>query len=648
MGASGLRLGWLLPLVVLAVGGCSSEDEELFGTGTRTSDGGRAGDGGAGGAGGTPLPDGVLGVPNVDDDDEDGQADWLQAPFEADDDLASWSLPPERLADLGGLDSIELALAGDVDGVRLWKDDTIVLGVGSEAEPIVEHVLRADDSGAELVVEFGDFHRQATLTVVALDGANAELDRFDVALLSAQLVIQHHLQATERVYGVRTGSNDAMVSGLASAAGSSFVAIESYDPWIQDELQWAAATAPAMRLDVAMDSIRDRELDSFVKSLQAPDVQPITWGPAGAATTEDKFGNLEVTPPHTAGGTDYGLGRIYYGAKGTLGPNQELTAFLAEQSVQAPFALDTSWLCIGHVDEFVTFVPAPSSAKGFVVLFADVDAGYEVLEAMEPSTALPRYAATHGYGSVGAIVADAALRTLNEQVQIDHLDPLRAQLMAELDLAETDLVRVPALFERWGYCPYGSEPIEVVALVPALVNLAVVTLPDEPVTLLVPDPFLRPSGAAQSTDPLVQAFTSLMPAGVEVVFLDDWFSYHAGGGEVHCGTSVARTPAGHGFVQTRRPMPPSSRGVPARREPAVVAGLPAPIPTRAGTLRFVDPSLWGSTEARDRLLGALDRAHSTAVRAAIVEALPRTATGWAPALVAHLEREPDPALRKLV
>lgn len=33
--------------------------------------------------------------------------------------------------------------------------------------------------------------------------------------------------------------------------------------------------------------------------------------------------------------------------------------FLWAQKVQEPVALFSDWLCVGHVDEFMTFVPAP-------------------------------------------------------------------------------------------------------------------------------------------------------------------------------------------------------------------------------------------------------------------------------------------------
>ena len=36
-----------------------------------------------------------------------------------------------------------------------------------------------------------------------------------------------------------------------------------------------------------------------------------------------------------------------------------LQHFLRAQKVQEPIALYSDWLLVGHVDEFMTFVPAP-------------------------------------------------------------------------------------------------------------------------------------------------------------------------------------------------------------------------------------------------------------------------------------------------
>lgn len=41
--------------------------------------------------------------------------------------------------------------------------------------------------------------------------------------------------------------------------------------------------------------------------------------------------------------------------------------FLWAQKVQEPVALFSDWLCVGHIDEFMTFVPAPDRKVDVVV-----------------------------------------------------------------------------------------------------------------------------------------------------------------------------------------------------------------------------------------------------------------------------------------
>ena len=59
--------------------------------------------------------------------------------------------------------------------------------------------------------------------------------------------------------------------------------------------------------------------------------------------------------------------------------------------------------------------------------------------------------------------------------------------------------------------------------------------------LFTADPFFRAT-TDQGSDPIISAFRSLMPAGMELHFLDNWDVYHMALGEVHCGTNVRRTP----------------------------------------------------------------------------------------------------------
>ena len=215
-----------------------------------------------------------------------------------------------------------------------------------------------------------------------------------------------------------------------------------------------------------------------------------------------------------------------------------LANFLDSQSVQAPFEVDTTWLCVGHVDEFSTFIPDPGSEKGFKFLYADTNEAWALLEAMDPATSLPRYLDTHGHGTVGEIVNDTELRTRNDGIQANYLDPILTQYKTEFGLTDDDIILIPSLFEQCGGPGYN------VALTPGTPNLIVGTGADG-IKLIVPDTFVRTDDNDQAADPFIADFRARMPASYapeDIIFTDDWYVYHAGLGEVHCGTNVRRTP----------------------------------------------------------------------------------------------------------
>lgn len=87
-------------------------------------------------------------------------------------------------------------------------------------------------------------------------------------------------------------------------------------------------------------------------------------------------GNVEVTPPLPG----HPLGRIVVG--------EDMPAlqkdFLARQHVQAPLIeLDTSWLVVGHVDEFVNFAPDFSGEGNWRVVFSDTELAFDILQTVD-------------------------------------------------------------------------------------------------------------------------------------------------------------------------------------------------------------------------------------------------------------------------
>lgn len=495
---------------------------------------------------GDPIPSGwafedAIGVINSDDDDESGKRDWLKPPHESDDDLVMWMMPADAFDEFADGDTVELLLDGPApERVRMWRGDTPVIGHDSD-EIHMSYTFAPSGGDEHFWVEFDDYGTTHTLTINHLDSNGAVVESAEVRLRSAPLLMNHHLQPAEFVWAVSVNSNDAFIGTYQSELGDKFAAVSGGsvggDVWIQDEVEFATGTSPNHRINIIIDSIRDRGLDNFPDQIVQPNFFKNTWGIPGTQTSADSFGNLECSPPVTVNGVEYPFGRIYYGKTPSWGINDVIDEFLESQEIQDPVQLDTEWLCVGHVDEFSTFVPDPNSAKGFKLLYADVDAAFDLLESLPANMQLPRYGNGHGYPSVGSMLSDIGLRAENEDLRDDHLAYNKQIFMTEFGLDESDIIGIPTLFERVQGCQGG-----VAALMPGMVNLIVANFEGETPKLFVPDPFFRSTINDQSTDPLLAAFRDLMPEGLECVFTDDWYTYHMALGEVHCGTNVLREP----------------------------------------------------------------------------------------------------------
>lgn len=491
--------------------------------------------------------DDVFGVPNLDDDDRDRVADWSQlGEASGDNERAGLRIPASLLAPAtakGG--SFSLTLRSGQEDLRVWSEGSVVLGATAGGSITrVEVPASAEDVLYE--VEFRDLLSEGWITARA-ERDGAETWSAEVRLLASPYVHSHHGLAAEALWAVESNywgvSNSAMIDELESTLGSLFVAINGSryleDVWVQDEFDFGTLLSPDGRVDYILDSVRNREIDPYDEAeWLEPDVVIASYGRPSTAASFDYFGNLEATPPLEAEGVSYPLGRVYYGGEGRNAPQAELLDFLDAQRVQPPLAWDSSWLCVGHIDEFVSFVPDPTRPKGFKVAIADVDAAWDLIDGLSASQAIPRYRTLHGYSTIGGLQEDRALRSLNEDIQKDEVDPVRERIMADLDLEEDDFIRVPALWEE----PRGCGRY-VAALIPGIVNLAVFGTDPEHPYLLIADPYLRGSGEPESSDPLIAALASLWPPTATPVYLDDWNVYHAMLGEVHCGSVTRRTPS---------------------------------------------------------------------------------------------------------
>lgn len=481
-------------------------------------------------------------LPNIDDDRGDGVPDGT-APLPEDDELLPMRFRPAALRGGG------LSLTVEDEGLRLWGRGEL-LAEGAGAEVHLDRSWEEDPVYVEVTDEVGF---RGAITARAWSRRGEERSELRLPVLGSPLVLGHHLQPAEQVWVTqiprwvdRFWNNTEMIRDYRRILGSEVLMLLEpldvmFDVWVQDEVEIGSLSIPGQDRVAVINSVRDGGLDEFAWSLLGPDQGLVRWGDPDEATTFDSLGNLEASPPVEVDGVLYPLGRIYLGDDGTFGPVPELVEGLEAQAVQAPIHLDTSWLCVGHVDEFVSFIPDPASPKGFRVVWADPQLAYRILDDLPPDRALPRYAPRsmelgHGRATVGEIVEDRGLRAYNDEMVQEHLAPLWAQLSAELGLTAADRLGVPMLFQPVFDCDDLAG-----ALTPGLVNLVLLDVGQGPQAIL-PDPFLRSDVADRSSDPFIAHVRDTFPSDLPVHFVDNWFVYHMGGGEVHCGTNERRTP----------------------------------------------------------------------------------------------------------
>jgi protein-arginine deiminase len=495
----------------------------------------------------------LAGLADLDDDDNDRRADLADLPPSLNNDLVPLEIEPGGDAASFGVTQLTFAIRGDTDRLRVWHGDTLLLGgdtlTASLSWPLTTLTLH---------VGFGDLLQDATLTVEQLGADGPAGEPLEVALTSAPLMLNHHLQPAEAVWAVAVnsriwGDNTAFIQAFTDALGPAFTVVpgERYDGdvWFQDEHEFATTSTSDRRLDVVIDSIRDRGLDAWSeREHSGPDLGSLVAG-TGRSNSQDSFGNLEVSPPVTVDGVEHPFGRIYYGANADFGPTPALRDLLASQVVQDPIELDTSWLCVGHVDEFISFVPDSTAPKGFRMAYADVDTAWAVIDGLDPAMRLPKYAsrfAGHGIATVGDLQSDRGLRAYNDDIRDRWLLVLRAQLMGELGLTEEDVIAIPSLFEA----PFGCEGTAA-ALIPGMVNLVVANVDGSAPKVLLADPFFRSDLDDLDSDPIIADVRRRMPAELELVFVDDWSTYHKALGEVHCGSNIKRTPTPGAWERVR-------------------------------------------------------------------------------------------------
>ncbi|MDC0769037.1 protein-arginine deiminase domain-containing protein [Streptomyces sp. HD] len=465
-------------------------------------------------------------------------------------------------------------------------------------------------SGAEFGVEATDVIRDTAKwdgrAVIQLSVTSAGRTTSDtVTLRVAPLLTHHHLQNAQQVMVTKVPGNSPedgpyrqFVKNLGNEvrrAGITkpLVTFDKYgDIWAQDfvEPAYVSMAGPGGQRHVMRVMLRSaqpgreagRELFEKVRGRDIGVVQ-VSGVRDSEEGTLNSTGNMETIPPYTHGGRSFPAGRVIMGHRKDTGskPAQAMRTLLKSQGMQDPLLLDTSWLGVGHVDEFVQFLPA-DTPRGWRIGVADPQAGLKLLrDAQRAGHGSTKMFSVPGLGGTPAPkeTIDQALAArhfvADNTMAAERIAANLAILKRETGVTDEEIVRVPGLYTREAeMSAAGGRDVAVPRLTrmggdPALVDTlgkygqqkrlaqdraasaapaAVRTSAYVPGAvngiLLARDRYLAPrqwgpviGGKDIFTQAVTAAYTRV---GLKVSYIDDWYTYHLGMGEVHCGTNTLR------------------------------------------------------------------------------------------------------------
>lgn len=421
------------------------------------------------------------------------------------------------------------------------------------------------ERGLDLAIEGKDIVRDTIrwdgfvdlrLTVTSSAGTATDTIRMRIA----PVLTYHHLLPAETVWmpDIPTLRHQKMHDDLQKACAAGGLpppqTLDVKDQWTQDFFEPAFMTMPgpggtqhAIRVNYRSANVFDpdrkgrplRDAGQVVFRLRGKDVagvQQFDLGHDPEMDTLNSFGNWETVPPYEKDGVAFPFGRMLRGSARHFYPDRTFTRMVEAQGQQPPIEIDTSWLYVGHVDETVSFVKAPTP-RGWMLLANDPRLAKTMLE--EQSRA--------GNGSVRMFVGmtwlDKRVGTLPAETTIDEVlasseimeasaeaavevDAQLEILKREIGLSDDEIIRVPFL--------HTLQAGKSVAYQPALVN----GLYTSDTHFAAPEPH---GPVIDGKDMFKAAFAeSLGRLGITVDWVEDWDAYHRIFGEVHCGTNATR------------------------------------------------------------------------------------------------------------
>jgi hypothetical protein len=306
----------------------------------------------------------------------------------------------------------------------------------------------------------------------------------------------------------------------------------SSDIWLQDCMEICSAQLKDGKLVSAVfDSNRGRGLARLPKILS--EMWDIVYfkNPSNYQDHGDYGGNLEVTPFDdimVAGTTITAPCKKFFEDNGYKG---------------RMFLGNTHWLQVGHIDEYLSFIPTPFAPGGYTLVRADTgmaldliknapDSEFDKISSYDKSFLLKvkrllNEQMKDPYAGKGTEEGDfiALNQTINDIIE-ENVGKLKEFIRKTSKDYDRDIEEVywPSLFEgRSGSTPRGCH-----AYLPGVVNL-----------LVIRDHLVVPATHIPAFDKAIEA--RLKAQGNKVHFVDDT-PYHNSMGEIHCGTNALRDP----------------------------------------------------------------------------------------------------------
>lgn len=392
----------------------------------------------------------------------------------------------------------------------------------------------------------------------------------------APVLTHHHLQKVDRILAthgnetrevqaefVKAMDDARMVAGVQQPL---LLFNQSGDIWAQDFIEPAYSSMPGPNgtttsIRIMLRSAQStrtggRQIFEQLRSEGIGGFQPS----AGFGHREiNSFGNLETIPPYTSkSGFRYPAGRIIMGKHFEELPASSMLTFLNSQILQAPFILDTGWLVVGHVDEFVQFLPYENEL-GFTIAIADIPGGLKVLRDAQVAGQGDSRAVTFN-GTIPERVAEREDLNATVSDMLNRTDFLYANkyaekwiehnlqlLLREIPLDPEQVIRVPTLYKEanWGDgsveedglpshsgVTYSGET-KVAGYHPSSIN-----------GVVIGHTYISPTAWGPIVDGrdllAIAVEEAYAKANMTVHYVDDFLSHHVGYGEVHCGSNTFR------------------------------------------------------------------------------------------------------------